>query len=349
MFYALYNNVPLKDVAPRLSKVMPVPKSPFAASSSSPGRGNVEATVFPPGKQVLTNFTYQYPLKLIAPDSHVAHDDIEVTVVFLLNYGGGLVGGDKIDLSVTLTTNSRLVLLTQGSTKIFKSPTKDVVSRQCLVVRVDPGASLCYLPDPTQPFAESVYEQRQTFYIPPDGRSSLCVLDWVNEGRKARGESWSLWGWKGRNEVRELVAGPPDSGRLLLRDSLILLHEEGAVNGLMDKTNEMGVFGTLILHGPLFAKLGDFFIAAFTSQPRIGAKKWSSEDSKSESDQEWSRMPAQEKDAGLLWSAARVRGFVLIKFGADDLDGARRWLRTMIIREGSVEREFGHQALFCLR
>jgi urease accessory protein len=109
-----------------------------------------------------------------------------VTLVFLLTYGGGLVGGDKISLDVSLEENTRLVLVTQGSTKIFKSPARSVVSAQTLNVTIAKDASLCYLPDPTQPFSESVYEQRQTFLVDPHGTSSLCVLDWVSEGRRAR-------------------------------------------------------------------------------------------------------------------------------------------------------------------
>jgi len=38
-----------------------------------------------------------------------------------------------------------------------------------------------------------------------------------------------------------------------------------------------------------------------------------------------------------------------VKFGARQVDGARQWLGDMIRQEGSVEKEFGHQALIGLR
>jgi urease accessory protein len=321
---------------------MALPKSPFAPSTTTAGAGEIKLSLLPPGKQVLASYTYQYPLKLVAPDPHHAHEDKHVTVVFLLTYGGGLVGGDKINLKIELDPLTQLVLVTQGSTKLFKSPNRSIVSGQLLEVKIGPGASLCYLPDPTQPFAESVYEQRQTFYVDPNGTSSLLMLDWVSEGRRARDESWRLWQWKGRNEVRTFDA--ESRGRLLLRDAVMLSDQGIADTGLAAKTGEMGIFGTLIVYGPIFASLGEYFVKHFASQPRIGAKNFTQD--------EMPKVPElaaqQEGLDDLLWTAARVRGFVLVKFGAKEVDGARRWLARLLRSEGTVERQFGHQALICL-
>lgn len=332
------------------------PKSPFAVSTSEPGGGLVELSLLPPNRQVLTALTYQYPLKLIAPDPHRAPNEKQdpVTVIFLLTYGGGLVGGDTIKLRVQLANQTKLVLLTQGSTKVFKSPSRDVTSRQTLSVEVGKGAALCYLPDPTQPFADSVYEQCQTFYLDPESSSSLCVLDWVSEGRRARGESWNFHSWKGKNEVREPTAGSVAKGRLLLRDTVILFDSQhaGQESTLLEKTSGMGVFGTLILYGPVFRTLGEYFLYEFSKQPRIGAKNWTLDGSENDMTAEGARRERrcrQELADGILWTAAHVRGFVLVKFGAREVDGARRWLSAIIQQEGGVEREFGHQALFCLR
>ncbi|RMZ85610.1 hypothetical protein DV737_g549, partial [Chaetothyriales sp. CBS 132003] len=322
---------------------MALPTSPFAASSSLPGNGLIRLSLLRPGRQVLSTCTYQYPLKLVAPDSHHAHEDKHVTVVFLLTYGGGLVGGDKISLKIELDALTRLVLVTQGSTKLFKCASRSVISSQMLDVKIGAGAALCYLPDPTQPFAESVYEQRQTFYVDPNGTSSLLMLDWVSEGRPARGESWQLWEWKGRNEVRSFDTA--SRGRLLLRDALSLSDEGAGGIGLAQKTEGMGILGTLIIYGPVFDSLGAFFIKHMADQPRIGTKNFSHHHGAQVDGPE----SVQDKDDGLLWTAASVRGFVLVKFGAKAVDGARRWLGRLLRTEGTVERQFGHQALLCLR
>jgi urease accessory protein len=316
---------------------MELPQSPFTTVSAPPGAGSIRLIRLPPDQQSLQTVTFQYPLKLISPDPHRAVDEGHVTVIFLLTYGGGLVGGDKINLKAELDDHTRLVLLTQGSTKIFKSPNRAVITGQVLDVKVGAGAALCYLPDPTQPFEESIYEQKQTFYVDSTGKSNLLVLDWVSEGRRARGESWTLWGWKGRNEVRAFDNS--SKGRLLLRDAVTLTDTSLGNVGLIEKTNGMGIFGTLIIYGPLFLRLGQFFLDSFKAQPRIGAKDFSGD----------AKPVPQPVYDGLLWTAANVRGFVLVKFGARDLDNARQWLGGLLKQEGTVEKHFGHQALLCLR
>ena len=277
--------------------------SPFSISERLPaGSGNVRLTA-----HGLETVSFQYPLKLISPDRHLSSDEKHVTVLFLLTYGGGLVGGDRIKLRIELEDSTHLTLLTQGSTKIFKSATRDVVSGQALDVKIGSGAALCYLPDPTQPFAESVYEQKQTFYVDQSGKSNLLLLDWVTEGRRARGESWTLWDWRGRNEVR--MFDKSSKGRLLLRDALSLSDREVADTGLSQKTDSLGVFGTLIIYGPIFAQLGHFFLDQFSSLPRIGAKNFADI-----AGREQNQSPSRQH-ADVIWTAAALRGFVLIKFG----------------------------------
>src|SRR6266536_3522138 len=317
-------------------------KSPFSPSSSSPGHGSIHLSLLPPSHPVLKTFTYQYPLKLIAPDPYPlpANPEQIVILIFLLTYGGGLVAGDQINLSVMLDSATRLALVTQGSTKLFRSPSKDTVSRQVLDVTVGEKAALCYLPDPTQPFDGSSYEQKQAFKV--SNGSSLAVLDWVSEGRRARGERWGLRLWKGRNEVRNA-----DSGRLLLRDSVILEDGEGrdgkvGSEVLEMKMDGMGITGTLILYGPLFQNLGEYVMNEFEKLPRIGGKNWGTGEELQTSGDDQARLDRQnqEKADGLLWTAARVRGFVLVKFGALEVGGARRWLGHIIRAEGSVSRHF---------
>jgi urease accessory protein len=39
---------------------------------------------------------------------------------------------------------------------------------------------------------------------------------------------------------------------------------------------------------------------------------------------------------------------VLVKFGAKDFETAKDWLGGLLREEGSIIREFGEEALFCL-
>ena len=55
-----------------------------------------------------------YPLKLICPTSRQIRS---LGAVYLLSYGGGLVGGDNINVNISVDSELSLLALTQGSTK----------------------------------------------------------------------------------------------------------------------------------------------------------------------------------------------------------------------------------------
>lgn len=361
-------------------------RNPFPPTTSNPGNGIVHLALLPPSTPVLRTIAYQYPLKLISPapltvtpsktiakspsdnaQTHLVH------TLYLLTYGGGIVAGDTISLQITLESFTRLVLLTQGSTKIFKSPGRDLLSRQDMTANISPGAALCYLPDPVQPFEQSAFQQKQTYNIllgdrseGKETRGSMCVLDWVCQGRRARGENWHFWKYASRNEVwlvesqtnavdGQLDNGAKDTRRLLLRDNVLLdTGKDVEVGSIARRMDALGAFGTLILFGPHFNELGKFFMDEFKILPRIGGRKWDSgsDDGQEEIDaSEVKRKERQRQETvdGLLWTAAAVRGCVVVKFGAREVEGGKRWLRGMLEAEGSVPDQFGERCLMCLR
>ncbi|OQO10229.1 hypothetical protein B0A48_04586 [Cryoendolithus antarcticus] len=331
--------------------------SPFKSSASQPGNGSIHLGLLPPSTPRLKASSYQYPLKLVSPSPSHLPDEAHTLVhtVYLLTYGGGLVAGDAIDLNVTLDTITRLVLLTQGSTKLFKSPGRDVVSKQSMNVTLASASALCYLPDPVQPFERSCFEQKQTYTLPPSDSNgptgNLCVLDWVCNGRPANGENWSFLRYGSRNEI--YVAQPDGKRRLLLRDNM-LMDDGGVTNSIKSRMDSQGVIGTLILHGALLTKLRHFMIDEFKLLPRIGGRKWDSgsesgDEDVDEATQRRAVRQREETTAGVLWSAAAVRDCVVVKFAAPNVEAGRSWLRTMLMEEGSVGRLFGKRALLCLR
>ena len=333
--------------------------NPFLSTKpNEPGSGCIHLALLPPSTPRLRTVSYQYPLKLVSPAPLRTSDEPYhlVHTVYLLTYGGGLVAGDAIDLHITVESSTRLVLLTQGSTKLFKSPSREVVSRQQMAVDLASGSALCYFPDPVQPFERSCFEQRQVYTIasPVEAQSapaSLCVLDWVSNGRPANGEDWSFFRYGSKNEV--YITKPDGTHHLLLRDNMLLddANEEGSIRKRMDG---LGVYGTLILFGPLFRMLSQFFMDEFEALPRVGGRKWDSGSESGDDDFDtrsvWrAERQRQEVNDRLLWSVASVRGCVVVKFGAREVEGGRRWLRNMLMEEGSAVREFGERALLCLR
>ena len=324
--------------------------SPFPPSSSAAGEGCIIVKLLPAGGSGLEIMRYQYPLKLISPTPIADQKSI---LVFLLSYGGGLVGGDNVNLAIEIHNRSRLSLVTQGHTKIFKSPTPDIVTSQALRVRIDDEAALCLLPDPVQPFENSVYSQTQMFNLAPTG--SLCFLDWVTQGRSARGEDWSFIKWKGRNEV--WLRGE-EKDRLLVRDTVVLSSPDSVMLGrpLKEVMHKLGIFGTLILRGPLMKPIGDFFLAEFNALPRLGSRDFRTAEDRAREEsnisdfERWRlRRIDMEAKRAVLWSAANVRGCVIVKFGASTVEAGRDWMGAMLVKEGSIASLFGDQALMCVK
>jgi urease accessory protein len=327
--------------------------SPFPVSSSAPGEGRIVVQLLPHGISALSAITFQYPLKLISPSPAASQKSV---LVFLLTYGGGLVGGDQVHLTIDVRPEAKLSIVTQGHTKIFKSPSRDVITRQRLHVTLQDNAALCLLPDPVQPFEGSVYEQSQKFTLA--NTASLCLLDWVSAGRIARGEDWNLLAWRGRNEVWAAAesGGKP---RLLLRDNVILEGDaaDSKEKALRNKMQQTGIFGTLVLRGPLVEGLAAFILAEFAALPRIGARDFRSQDKMDKDnglmlspEENWrqARLKQEEADS-VLWSAARVRGCTVVKFGTRTVEGGRLWIGNLLKQDGSVSRLFGDDSTMCVR
>ncbi|WOO77392.1 Urease accessory protein D [Vanrija pseudolonga] len=170
-------------------------------SAAPPGAGHLHLSHAP-----RAHFSTQraaYPLKLLTPNSLPSQPQ-NVRLAYSLAYGGGLVAGDLVQLDVKVDDGCGLVLLTQGSTKVFKHrpgmrPKSHQISRivsagdgpapttrQRLHIALEPGAFLLLMPDSLSPFRASSYAQAQRVTLPADGSASALVLDWVNSGRGAR-------------------------------------------------------------------------------------------------------------------------------------------------------------------
>lgn len=310
----------------------------------TPGLGELEIRAFLNSSSIAT-LSSAYPLRLNSPP---ARTHARAAIVFMQTYGGGLVAGDHVDLHVKVRPKARLVLLTQGSTKVYKTPSKDLCTEQYMTTTLEEGAALVLLPDPVQPFKGSSYKQHQAFYIHPQ-QSSMVFLDWVSAGRAARGEFWEFFQWRGRNEIWSLPGktntGQTTPQRLLLRDNIILDGMTDLEQSYRNEMDDLGVFGTLIIRGPLFQTLGQFFLEEFKRLPRIRGKP----SVVAAAAAPCSSTSLSSSPSRLIWTAASIRGFVMIKIGAKEVDEAKQWLRGMLERDGTVEREFGKHSLLSLQ
>ena len=239
----------------------PTPVSSSAASptreSTSPGSGRLTLSTTG-SKAGFSTLRATYPLKLLSPTPLPSQPD-HVALAYTLAYGGGLVAGDLISLQIDVEPGGGLILLTQGSTKVFrnrpgirpqsrllrqsarattsisagglgdKGKQKEVTTQR-MHVTLAPGSFALVLPDSISPYKDSSYVQAQRFVLPDkgdgEGTASVLVLDWVNSGRGrlyakegGEGEVWQMESYESLNEV---VLGKRRimRERMILRDAL---------------------------------------------------------------------------------------------------------------------------------
>lgn len=246
---------------------------------------------------VFSQLSYAYPLKLLSPR---LGSERPVGAAYVLNYGGGLVGGDEIALEIDVRAGTRLLLLTQGTTKIFKrrAGAGGGVTRQTMQVSVASGAALLLLPDAATCFREAEYEQIQTFRL--EHGASAVILDALTAGRMSRGEEWDFARYSSVNEVWL-------GGRRLARDALLLAEDD--THPLRTRLRPYSCYATLLLVGPLLQPAIARMTAAYgqISQMR--------------------RQTAPD----FIWSLSTIgQDAVLVRAAAKETQEVRDWLRETL-------------------
>jgi len=225
---------------------------PVAARTDA-GSGRVEVARVA-GRTVPVRLSACSPLKLLAPRP-LGGGGGDAAWIFASTYGGGLVGGDAIDVDVTCGPGTRTLISTQASTKVYR--TAGLPCRQSLAARVADDAVLVVAPDPLVCFAGSWLEQRQRIEL--SGTASLVLVDSLASGRVARGERWAFDRYRSTIEVA--VDGVP-----VFRDAMLLDPADGPLAAPL----RMGRFDCLamvVLLGPAVAGAAKQVLAFVNTQP----------------------------------------------------------------------------------
>ena len=172
------------------------------------------------------------PLQVLAPMAL----DGPAAIVSMLNPTGGLVGGDRLDITVDVGEHAHACLVTPSATKVYRT-TGDPAEQH---VHLDVGAgALCeWIPDHTIPFPGSALRQALVAELATD--AALIVVDAFAAGRVARGETWEF------SQLESTVSIRDDVGWLF--------HDRFALRGRRQHA-ELGVtegqayFGTVVVIG----------------------------------------------------------------------------------------------------
>lgn len=180
---------------------------------------------------VLTRSFAASPVKVFAPTQGRA-----ACWVYAATLGGGLVGGDEIQMTVDVESGARALLTTQASTKVYRSLRP---ARQSLCATVSADALLAVVPDPIVCFAKADFTQIQRYEL--HGDASLVVVDWMTSGRHAAGERWAFSRYESRIAIRR-------DARPVFHDAVCL---ESDLDSVGERMGRFDVMLTAVITGPL--------------------------------------------------------------------------------------------------
>jgi urease accessory protein len=156
---------------------------------------------------VLARARFTLPLQVLAP---LALDD-PAAVVSVLNPTGGLVGGDRLAIDVTVGPDAHACLTTPSATKVYRTACEPAI--QDVRLRLETGSVCEWVPDHTIPFAGSALRQRIT--VDAGDGARLILVDAFAAGRVGRGEAWTF-------HLLESTLAIRDAKGRLLHDRFVL-------------------------------------------------------------------------------------------------------------------------------
>ncbi|KAJ2798232.1 hypothetical protein H4S07_005741, partial [Coemansia furcata] len=253
-----------------------------------------------------------YPLKIIAPHAGPALADLHPAVSYLMSYGGGIVHGDRIQVDVRVGSKCALVLLTQGSTKVFRPQLRAVTEQtfQTIMIDVEPDALLCLLPDPVTCFKDAMYNQRQavTLHGPT---SSVVLLDWMTSGRMSRGERWDFAKYFSVNVIRT-------SENIIVRDALLLEKQKDFAR----RMELIDAFALILILGPAVADVAQTFRDEHRAQRIKPFRPNATHDHVSE-------------EQGILWSVSEIEEYgvcgVAVRAAGPSTEALKQWIKRRLV------------------
>src|SRR5689334_7455514 len=125
----------------------------------------------------------QTPWHLLPP---IYLDESVTAYTLLVNPSGGLVGGDRLSIELSVEREAHALISTPSANRVYRSLSEEAV--QDVTIKVAENGILEWLPEHTIPFAGSRF--RQTIDVQLHAGATLVLWDAVASGRIAHGERW---------------------------------------------------------------------------------------------------------------------------------------------------------------
>lgn len=136
----------------------------------------------------------QAPLKIQRP---FYPEGSEVCHSVILHTAGGVVGGDRLFIHITLQPTAHVLITTAAAGKIYRSNAQ--LAQQNISIKVDTQACLEWLPQPTILFNGAEYQQNLKVDLAPE--ASWISWEIIRFGRSASGERFLAGNWRSYTEV----------------------------------------------------------------------------------------------------------------------------------------------------
>ena len=182
----------------------------------------------------------------------------------MLNTGGGVAGGDWLDIAIEVGVGGHVVVSAQAAERFYRARAADAPSRVRTRLTVAAGAALDWLPQETILFDRSAVDRRLEVDLAEDAR--FLGVETVVFGRAAMGERVRQ-GW-----LRDLIR-MRRGGELLLHDATRI---EGPVDELLRRSAVgagAGALATLVYVAPDAAAKLDA-VRAGLGPAEAGASVW---------------------------------------------------------------------------
>lgn len=149
------------------------------------------------GRTIIARSHCITPWHLLPP---IYLDDTGAAYTLLVNPSGGLVGGDRLTIDMSVEEGAHVLISAPSANRVYRS--EGEVSAQDITLAVGPGAILEWLPEQTIPFAGSRF--KQTLHATLASGATILLWDAIASGRIARGERWAFATFE--NDIRITTA-----------------------------------------------------------------------------------------------------------------------------------------------
>lgn len=194
------------------------------------------------------------PLRVLLPRPEPGDRPLAV----LANIAGGVVGGDRLGVSVSVTDEADVTVTGQAAEKIYRSD--GATAELTLDLGVGDGAVLEYLPQGTILFDRSRMARRTRLNVAGTGR--LLHGEILHLGRTAMGETFSAGALLDRLDLRQ-------EGRLVWADALRLDGDPRQATGASSGLAGSAATALLVYAGPEAARFLDGVRALLPGQSEL--------------------------------------------------------------------------------